>query len=92
MIVAFLLVFINADISNLNENKCEKKSLTMISNSNKPIVQLPYKCTVLSWYVITNYEQSKMNAQLLKIWRITNKEKRYYYHSHPDGSLQNHLK
>jgi len=90
VVIVFLLIFINADRSKLNENNCEKQSLMMISKSKKSIVQLPYNCKVLSWHVITNYEQSKMNAKLLKLWRITDKEKLYYYHSHSDGSIKNH--
>jgi len=44
-----------------------------------PIVPIPNNCTVLSWHVITDYKQSKMNAKLLRIWRITDSEKLYYH-------------
>ncbi len=77
-IITFSLIFFNADKSNLNENKCEKQALISISNSNKKIVPIKNNCKVLSWEPITDYNQSRLNARLLKMWNITNEIKFYY--------------
>lgn len=78
VIIVFLIVFVNADKSELNENECEKQALMTISNSDKQIVPLKQNCKVISWEPITDYNQSKLNAELLKIWNITDETKLYY--------------
>lgn len=78
VVITFLVVFENADKSELNENECEKQALITLSNSDKEIVSLQQNCPVISWKPITDYNQSKLNAELLKIWNITEEAKLYY--------------
>lgn len=75
-----LIVFIYANSDRLElRNKCEKEALVQIANSQEDIVEIQDKCTVLSWNVIEKPQESKMNVELLKIWRIIDKDKLYYY-------------
>jgi len=78
-LIAFFLIFTNADRSTLNENKKEKKALTKIQNSTQIIVSLKNKTTVFSWNVITDYNESDLNAQLMHRWNITSKKTLYYF-------------
>jgi len=78
IVFTFLLIFTYADISSLDENKCEKQALITISNSDKPIVLLKENCNVISWKPFTDFNDSKLNAKLLKMWNITDDLKLYY--------------
>ena len=74
-----LLIFSIADNPGFDKNTCEKKALSRISKTKKRKLKLYNNCTVLSWDIIREPEKSELNAQLLKIWNITD-EKVLYYH------------
>ncbi len=76
--IIFLLIFTNADKSGLNENNCEKQALNVIAESKSNVVELDVDCTILSWEKITNPQDSRLNAKLLKLWNITPEIKLYY--------------
>ncbi len=76
--ITMFLIFTNADLEKLNANQCEKHSLELIANSKDKIVKLNTKCNILSWTIITNPEETKLNSKLLKMWNITDDEKLYY--------------
>ena len=78
IILIVLFIYTNADEARFENNKCEKVALKEISASKDAIVRLPNGCCVLAWNTITKPEDSELNSQLLKIWRIT-KEKKLYY-------------
>ncbi len=77
-VIVFSLIFINAGRASLHGNDCEKYALQTIANSNEKIVLLEEDCTVLSWFPIRDYHQSRLNAKLLKIWGVTDEERLYY--------------
>ena len=62
----------------MNKNNCEKEALHKISNSTDTIIYIDEKCKIMSWAIITEPEASKLNAELLKLWNITNKKILYY--------------
>jgi len=77
-IITFSLIFTYADHSILNENECEKQALMTIANSEDQIVPIESNCNVISWEPITDSKKSKLNAELLRIWNITDETKLYY--------------
>lgn len=81
-IIMLLLIagyFTIVDKLELSNNQCEKQALEQLSTSTSSSVELDYPCKVLSWEVISNKNDSKLNSELLTIWRITDKETLYYY-------------
>lgn len=77
LIALILLIFTNADRGQFDRNACERSALGQIAASRDPIVQLNTECTVLSWGEISHAEDSRLNARLLKFWRVTGTEKLY---------------
>lgn len=77
--IVFLGIFINSDISYLNESDCEKQALMTISTSEDAVVGIETNCDVLSWGIITDSNESSLNAALLYFWNITDKEKLYFH-------------
>lgn len=61
------------------KNDCEKEALYTISSSDSDPVRLTDSCQVISWYVITKPNESRMNAELMKIWEMTDSARLYYY-------------
>jgi hypothetical protein len=57
---------------------CEKSALITISKSKSKIVELENDCYILSWWEIRNYNDSKENGKLLKIFGVTQDAKMYY--------------
>ena len=76
-LLAFLLVFMIADEAEFNNNACEKEALQTIANSPDDIVRLDNDCTVLSWEPIRDATYSKVNAEMLLYWNITDRKKFY---------------
>ena len=77
-IIIFTLVFTIADSSIKQENSCEKNALNTIAKSPEKIVVLDNDCNVMSWYKITDPNNSRLNGTLLKMWNVTDEEKLYY--------------
>lgn len=78
LITIVMLVFIYADEPKFNKNICEKNAITQIANSKDKIVEIDNECTVLSWTIIKNPDESRLNASLLKLWKIIEADKLYY--------------
>ncbi|PCJ25846.1 MAG: hypothetical protein COA97_07135 [Flavobacteriales bacterium] len=78
LIFVVILIFTNADRSELNESSCERSAFTQIEKSNKEIVLLKQNCKVLSWETITDYDKSELNTKLLLNWNIIDNKKLYY--------------
>lgn len=82
VVVAVAVIFTNADrkIYTNNNNGPERQALAILSQAGgAPVVQLPQKCTVLSWAPISQPYESLTNAELLKRWGITQNHTLYYY-------------
>ncbi len=78
LLVLVIFVFANADEAEFDKNKCERAAIEKIASSNDSIVEISNKCNVLSWEVIENPKDSKLQIELLKRWRIINEDKLYY--------------
>jgi hypothetical protein len=59
-------------------NECEKSSLYTIANSNEDIVVLDNDCAVVGWTTFENPDDSKPYGELLYLWKITDRKKRWY--------------
>ncbi len=79
IVFAALVAYTVTDCEIKYTNDCERKSLEIIAASSSDTVALNEKCHVMSWYIITNPENSRLKGKLLYLWRITDKEKLYYY-------------
>nr|WP_321485117.1 hypothetical protein [uncultured Draconibacterium sp.] len=77
-IIASMLVYTFADISKLDENKCEIQALNNIFNSPEKVVELSDDCNIMSWGKTTNYKNSELKSELLLLWNITNEKKLFY--------------
>lgn len=77
-LILFLMIYIYKDKPTIGNNKCERESLYVISESKDSVVLIQSKCNVMSWTKITDYKNSDLNSELLQYWGIT-KEKKFYY-------------
>ena len=77
-LIIFTLIYLNADTSIKYENNNERKALETISASKDKIVLVESDCTVLSWIIIGDYNDSREKAVMLKRWGVI-KEMKYYY-------------
>ena len=74
----FIYTYSKKDTNIIFDNKCEKEALVIISKSKDSIVALQNNCQIVSWGVITDYNESKQNGKLLKILGVTKDVKMYY--------------
>ncbi|UOR03832.1 hypothetical protein MUN82_12835 [Hymenobacter aerilatus] len=59
-------------------NDCERWALEQISQSADSIPHIYVSCNVLSWEPTTNPNNSKLIAEMLHYWGVTNTKKMYY--------------
>lgn len=78
VLVLVLLIYTIADEPKYNHNLCEKNALKEIARSEEKIILLDQDCPIISWNKITDKNNSWWNAQLLKKWKIIEKDKLYY--------------
>ena len=81
LIIAVLFIFTNADKPMFDKNECEKNAMLQISQSTDSIVKVDYNCSIVSWAVIEDPQDSKEEAKLLKIWGIIKEDKLFYHKS-----------
>ncbi|RLD59904.1 MAG: hypothetical protein DRJ05_05690 [Bacteroidetes bacterium] len=79
ILAGVLFMFVISDEPNFDSNKCERSALQAIHDSKDSVVQLHQDCSVLEWHKILEPEDSELNARLLKIWKVTDEKKLYYY-------------
>jgi hypothetical protein len=85
LIIVVLFVFTNSDHPEFDKNNCEKNAILQLVHSKEPIVKIDDSCTVLSWDIIENPQESQIQSKLLKLWRIIDDDKLYFQKS-PDAS------
>ncbi|MDD4645072.1 MAG: hypothetical protein PHY99_03705 [Bacteroidales bacterium] len=78
LLILVLFIFINSDKPKFDKNSCERNAISQIASSSEPIVKIDNSCTVLSWTIIENPQESELKTQLLKRWRIIDDDKLYY--------------
>jgi hypothetical protein len=78
-VILTLFIFMNADQSGFDKNACERNAFMQIARSDSEPVRIKERCTLLSWEIPENFDDTKQNAELLVRWRITPTPKRYYY-------------
>ncbi|NCC99975.1 MAG: hypothetical protein EOL95_09800 [Bacteroidia bacterium] len=79
--ILVIFVFTNSDEPKFDKNSCERNAILQISSSKEPVVKIDDTCTVLSWTIIENPQESELKTKLLKIWRIVEDDKLYYQKS-----------
>jgi len=81
-LVIIAAIYLNADrrLYKYDDKVRELQALQMLAQPNAPaVVQLPLRCTVVSWDPITDPVSSITNAEMLRYWRVTNGLKLYYF-------------
>ncbi len=76
--LAAMAVFTMADEPGFHQDRCERAALEAIAASNEEVVALEQECSVVDWRPIHDPGLSELNAELLLIWRITDRKKLYY--------------
>jgi len=76
-VALILILFSIADNPGFDANDCEREALEQLSASQEKEVVLSAKCTILSWKVIEDYNNSDMICALLKHWNIVDKDVRF---------------
>lgn len=84
LVILVIFVFTNSDKPEFDKNSCERNAIMQIAGSTESIVKIDDNCTVLSWTIIENPQESELNTKLLKIWRIIDEDKLYYQKSPVD--------
>jgi hypothetical protein len=79
-LTVFLLIFTIADGPETHSNNvCERQALEKIAKSRNNIVAIDScDCSVVSWVKITDFNDSEYNAEMLRIWGITQEKKLYF--------------
>lgn len=77
-VIAVALIFTIGDLCWLNENECEKNALIELSQSEADVFPIGSDCKIVSWRPIHDYQASKLNAEMLLIWNITDELRLYY--------------
>jgi hypothetical protein len=85
-VTAVIFLFSNADRGKFNQNLCEHTALMRIANSQERIVRIDKNCSVLSWGAIYCPEESRLQSQLLRKWRVIEEDK-LYHHVREDGEV-----
>ena len=78
VVFGVLLLFTINDEALFDKNQCERAALMEISKANGNTVRLPGDCKVLSWKKTATPEESKLNSELLTMWRVTKVNTLYY--------------
>lgn len=78
-ITGFLVFCWVADEPNYDANDCEKRALKKIIQSEQKTIQLKHDCNVMAWQKFDSPVKSKINSQVLQMWNIIDKDKRYYH-------------
>ncbi|MDO7849671.1 hypothetical protein Q5H92_25130 [Hymenobacter sp. M29] len=78
-VLVLLAVFTVADKHRIsNTNAGERRLLSLLSQSEAPVVALPADCNLMDWQPLTDYRKSELNSRLFHHWRITKTRKLYY--------------
>lgn len=78
VVVVILFIFTRADNLVRWQHACEKGALEQIAASEEDVVPVKAECTIISWGIIHDPQESELHARLLQRWRIT-KEKKLFY-------------
>lgn len=78
LVILVLCVFTYSDKPEFDKNICERNAISQIVGSKEPIVEIDDNCSVLSWSIIENPQESELKTKLLTIWRILDDDKLYY--------------
>jgi len=78
-IIMVLFVFQLFDEFKSAPNNCEKRMLAEIASSKTSKIKLTENCRVLGWHSFKTPNESKINAEMLYYWKVTDKQILYYY-------------
>ena len=77
-----LFIFVLSDEPKMNKADCEKAALQSLYRSEEKINTFSEDCIIMSWIIISNAQQSKLNAKLLKRWNIVWEGQLYVQQKH----------
>jgi len=77
--IGMLLFFQLSDSLESTLNDCEKLMLHEIANAEKSQIHLSENCRVIGWHSFENPNESRVNAEMLYFWRVTDKRVLYYH-------------
>ncbi|GAB3861129.1 hypothetical protein GCM10028822_40130 [Hymenobacter terrigena] len=78
--VVFLGIFTYTDavFQMPRTNDCERWAFAQMADSPEPVVHIYASCNLLSWGMMSDYNASDQNADMLYYWGVTNSKKLYY--------------
>jgi hypothetical protein len=79
-LMALFVIYMNSDRIETEKYRFERQCIEALVKSPNEVTKLPATFNVMSWYPLTEPNQSESNAIMLKFWNIT-KEKKLYYQS-----------
>lgn len=80
-LIMILFIFTIADTPKFGKKNCEEKALMHIAASQDSIVLLNNNCKILSWTTIQTPKESQLICELLKNWKIIQRDKLFYQNS-----------
>ncbi|MEY3367223.1 MAG: hypothetical protein RI973_378 [Bacteroidota bacterium] len=78
LLMAVLFIFTNADRPGFDKNRCEREAILQIASSPEKVVRLEDDCTVLSWDIVRQPQESVLKTRLLEIWGIMDEGKLFF--------------
>lgn len=76
MLIAFY--FVQLDELPHHHNFCQKEEIKKISESKADCIQLRKDCTIMSWYIFGDCEDTKVQSDVLYLWNITDRPVAFY--------------
>ncbi len=74
-----LFVFTKTDKPGIGKNECERNAINKIAHSTEKIVEIDNDCTIMSWNIVQQPNDSELNSKLLRLWKVVDDEKLYYH-------------
>lgn len=78
MLTILIYIYTNYDRVDWKVNQCQRDYLYQISASTERVVALHGWCNLLSWWRYKTPDESELNAELIRYWKITKDKKLYY--------------
>ena len=78
LLFCVIFIYTKNDNEKFYHNHYEIDALNKIASSTEKIVKINGDRTVMSWYLFSNPEESRLNSKLLMHWNIIEEEKLFY--------------
>ncbi|MGB3799841.1 MAG: hypothetical protein WA952_08480 [Lewinella sp.] len=77
--LAMGLIYTFADEPGFGQRTCEESALRRLATATSDTVVLEADCPVMAWQTFAVPEESTLNVQLLRAWKIVDRDLRYYH-------------